>query len=207
MARRKKNRRGQGAAAVNLTGSTVIGPLEADRLGITSHELIYEGCRRGLAAIEGPDRLERLGRALLDLWAQSCDSASPSPRGGSSSANSLSAGQGSTSDRHRRRPTRRLVGTEIAQAGDGADGESRFSIVWETAQGSIVIDELKCGRLTLPTLATLDAQLDRYCKAAAAKYADAFAGIRACMLMAPASSHLVLPDGRRSPLEIGGSDA
>jgi hypothetical protein len=83
--------------------------------------------------------------------------------------------------------------------------DCRFDFVFEGADGTIVVDELKSGGAADRGARRLfDEQIDRQVDAGTAKWCERFLGVRVLLLAAPRASFLARPDGERETLEWGG---
>lgn len=179
-----------GAAALDTSGRSIVGPLLPERLGHTAHELIAAALARNPQPTSG--------RELIALWRD------------------LGLGRGeltyqqverqvavSRADSyfhyHAPDPSWTSLGSEYQLPGD--NGEPRHvDHAWQTLEELVLLDEWKTGRMSDMTLLTLGPQLERYRRLANQAFGERFLGIRACLLFAPERSFWMRPDGTCLPL-------
>ena len=86
-----------------------------------------------------------------------------------------------------------LLGVEMR------DGRSRFDLVFQSADGTVVIDELKLG-VGRAGENYVRKQIDRYVDLGLARWGAKFAGVRMCCVHEPNTSRWVVPGRMRSAL-------
>ncbi|MGZ6771749.1 MAG: PD-(D/E)XK nuclease family protein [Mycobacteriaceae bacterium] len=79
----------------------------------------------------------------------------------------------------------------------------RVDLLWATANGDLLVDEIKTGRFDTSTSATVQ-QCHGYAEAAVKHFGSSFMGIRVISVRDPPTSWLLRPDGQRQPLSGSG---
>lgn len=79
--------------------------------------------------------------------------------------------------------------------------ESRHDLVWRTAAGHVISDEIKSGRAIASELQSVQEQLRRQLAGGTAIYGSAYHGVRLCLLVQPAHSRFFDIHGDPQPLK------
>jgi hypothetical protein len=180
-----------GANTIDVSGSTILGPLEPTRLGQSAHELIYLGHRRGL---HNPS-----GEELLELWKE-LGIGEPQPIYWLAERQVAVSRADTYFNVLPTLTQASLLATELPLAETSTGAGPRADAAFETSGNGVFLEEYKTGRLEITLAVTLDSQLERLRLAAIKRWGDRFLGIRACLLMAPARSFWVYSDGTRHHL-------
>jgi hypothetical protein len=188
---RKAPRRPATDDAMRAAGFEVTGPLDARKTGRGAHDLIGQLAAAGDLRPDVLTLMQAVGRHALVAQQKQ---AGKTPYVLAARQRLLLA---TAAYFHTCAPLSdwELVGREVTV------GDVRFDLVWqERSSGRLWVEEVKTHRVPLRERVALEAQVPRYLAAARAKWQDAFAGLRVCLVLAARKSYSVTADGERTEL-------